>query len=293
VAWAEDSFLGVPFGARGQALGGAYSAVANNGEAVLWNPAGLAQVDRLTLSGSQNHLSFTDNIYAMTLSVPFGRWGTAAVSAQQLTVENVGKTRPVLDSSGNPVLDPATNTPLVEIAGFGQEIDASFIGGYGVALVDWLMMGGSAKVLVGNSVGVIGDGLGVDAGLLLKPYAGWRVGIVTEDIGRTTVRWRDGTRTRLEPSGNIGAAWEPGKACLFSAQIGSPLGKADIGVSMGAEWRMADFLMFRAGMQDWRMTGGVGFGMPLPGGARASADYAFVTGSQFEDRNRLTLAVQF
>jgi len=34
--------------------------------------------------------------------------------------------------------------------------------------------------------------------------------------------------------------------------------------------------------------------MPLwQGKAFASADYAFVTGSRFEDRNRLTLAVGF
>jgi hypothetical protein len=47
-------------------------------------------------------------------------------------------------------------------------------------------------------------------------------------------------------------------------------------------------------MEDFHITGGAGFRMPLgQGRAFASADYAFVTGSRFEDRNRLTLTVGF
>ena len=98
----------------------------------------------------------------------------------------------------------------------------------------------------------------------------------------------------MDPSARLGVSWEPSPAWLFSVETGSAITDADFYFDMGAEWRLADFLVLRAGMQDRRMTGGVGISMPLSiGKARASADYSFVTGSKYEDRNRLTIAVAF
>ena len=72
-AWADDGFLGLSFGGRALAMGGAYTAVADGPDAGLWNPAGLARLDRPTLSGSQNHLTFTENTFALTLNQQIGR----------------------------------------------------------------------------------------------------------------------------------------------------------------------------------------------------------------------------
>lgn len=44
-------------GARAMALGGAYSAVAEDYTAVYWNPAGLAQIRKMEFHGGLSHLS--------------------------------------------------------------------------------------------------------------------------------------------------------------------------------------------------------------------------------------------
>jgi len=291
---AEDSFLGLAFGGRPLALGGAYTAVADDAQATLWNPAGLAQMSGFSFAGSQNHLSFTDNAYAVSLTGALGPWGTASVAIQHLVVQNIAMTRPVLDGNGNPVLDPSTNQPLVEIAGFGQESDATFLVGYGVAVTHWLMIGGAGKWLVGKAGRTSGSGFGADAGMLVRLARHWRVGVAADDLGRTTVRWRDGVRTVLPSAGRLGVAWEPYPKWLVSVEGASPLAKLRVVTGAGVEWRYAEFLAFRAGLNDGRVTGGAGFRMRLGAGPSfASADYAFVTGSQYEDRNRLTLGVTF
>ena len=49
-------------GARAMALGGAYSAVAEDYTAVYWNPAGLAQIRKMEFYGSLSHLSINNRI---------------------------------------------------------------------------------------------------------------------------------------------------------------------------------------------------------------------------------------
>lgn len=275
-------------------MGSAYTAVADDAQAALWNPAGLAQISGISVAGSQNHLSFTDNAYAVSLTGSLGPWGTASLAVQHLIVENVAVTRPVLDANGNPVLDPSTNQPLVEIAGFGQESDATFLAGYGVAVAPWLLVGGAVKGLVGMSGQTPGSGLGADAGLLVKLAHHWKVGVAADDLGRTTVRWRDGVRTVLPSAGRVGVAWGPHPKWLVSVEGASPLARLRVVAGAGVEWRYADFLALRGGLDDGRVTGGVGFRMALGSGQSfAFADYAFVTGSTYEDRNRLTLGVTF
>jgi hypothetical protein len=289
----EDNFLGVSFGARAQAMGGAFSAVSDDSLAVLWNPAGLGQLDRVSLAGSQNHLSFTDNVFALMMNVPAGRWGTFAVSSQQLTVEDVSVTRPVLDSSGNPVLDPATNQPLYEITGFGRETDGTFMLGYGFSPLSGLLLGGTGKILVGNSAKVLGCGYGANTGMILALPWHLQLGLVAEDIGRTTVEWKDGTRTRIRTSGRAGLSWSYADVGLLSVEGRSPVDRLDSVISLGAEWRYAGIMAFRIGCDDWRLTGGAGFRMPVGESGAVCADYAFVTGDKHEDRNRLTITVIF
>src|SRR5687768_4563360 len=173
----SDSFLGLSFGARPIALGGAYTAVADDLHAATWNPAGLAAVDRPALAGSQNHLTFTDNVYSITLAAPVGRFGALALSASHLSIANAALTRPVLDATGNPVLDSSTGQPLVELTGFGQENDASFSLGWG-GRAGPISAGVSGRVLTGKAGAVLGVGMGGDAGILLHLPAGFAIGFV-------------------------------------------------------------------------------------------------------------------
>ena len=50
------AFLEVPAGARASALGGAFVAGAEGAEAAFWNPAGLASLERIQITGSHHEL---------------------------------------------------------------------------------------------------------------------------------------------------------------------------------------------------------------------------------------------
>src|SRR5258708_2353878 len=51
------SFLNVGVGARGLGMGGAYTALADDANAVYWNPAGLAQVEKREFQASDSELA--------------------------------------------------------------------------------------------------------------------------------------------------------------------------------------------------------------------------------------------
>jgi hypothetical protein len=289
---AEDSFIAQSFGGRPLGLGSAFSAVADDASALLWNPAGLAQVTQPLVFGSQSHLEFSENVYATAAIVPLGRAGTAGLAVQHLNLQNAALTRPVLDASGNPVLDPATGRPLDEITGFGTENDATILAGWGMSLAAPVMGGGSVKLLIGKAGPVAGFGIGADAGVLVRWAGAWRAGLAVDDLGATSVRWHDGTRTRLEPATRLGLAWNPDRAWLFSAEVRTPVIRPRVLASLGAEWRFADALALRAGVDDARFSAGAGLRMPV--GREDSfvmADYAIVTGASGEDRNKVSLTL--
>ena len=89
-------------------------------------------------------------------------------------------------------------------------------------------------------------------------------------------------------------AWSSADAVLVSADIRTPLARLKPEAHFGGEWRITAPLAVRLGLDNWRVTGGVGLRMLLgTGGAEAVADYAFVTAERYEDHNRLTLMVRF
>jgi long-subunit fatty acid transport protein len=55
-----DKELG--FGARALGMGGAYTAVGEDYSAIYWNPAGLAQIKRVEITGSLSHLIFDNKV---------------------------------------------------------------------------------------------------------------------------------------------------------------------------------------------------------------------------------------
>ena len=108
------AFLDLGIGARGMALGGAYVAVANDGSAFYWNPAGAATLVRAEVSGmyaslfkslvTHFHVGFTRPLYGA---------GAISVDWVRLSVQDI----PRFDS---PLLDDPTSTYDTRIAEAGE-----------------------------------------------------------------------------------------------------------------------------------------------------------------------------
>lgn len=75
IAQSGMKWLSIPIGARGYALGGAYSALANDASAVFWNPAGLAFSEGRHLFLTQNQWIADIRVNAAAFSIKAGNYG--------------------------------------------------------------------------------------------------------------------------------------------------------------------------------------------------------------------------
>lgn len=79
-------FLSIGIGPRANAMGGAFSSIADDASAMYWNPGGLA-----FQSQSQAFFTYTElfadiNVNYFGLTIPTGAWGTFGVSVTALTM---------------------------------------------------------------------------------------------------------------------------------------------------------------------------------------------------------------
>ncbi|MBI4410374.1 MAG: PorV/PorQ family protein [Gemmatimonadetes bacterium] len=103
VATRGANFLSLPVGARAQALGGAYTAIASGVSALYWNTAAIAFDERIRIGGSLSNL-YDDldvqHIFAgFILPVGFNRF---AVSLNQLSSGDIVRTDFEFPEGGNP-----------------------------------------------------------------------------------------------------------------------------------------------------------------------------------------------
>lgn len=75
-------FLKVMPGARGTALGSAYSAAAIGAEALYWNPAGLVWSDNQEISMSYTKWIFDSKLYGLSIGLPLGNFGAVGLQVQ-------------------------------------------------------------------------------------------------------------------------------------------------------------------------------------------------------------------
>ena len=80
IAQTGMKWLSIPVGARGTALGGAYTAMVNDASAVFWNPAGMALTEGRHIFLSQNKWIADITINAGALVYNAGDWGVFGAS---------------------------------------------------------------------------------------------------------------------------------------------------------------------------------------------------------------------
>jgi hypothetical protein len=83
------TFLKLGVGIRPVAMGNAFTALSDDGNAVFWNPAGLGIVESYYVSGmAMNHLTFI-NYYNLTSAIPIGKPGGIGFGLSYLTGTDV------------------------------------------------------------------------------------------------------------------------------------------------------------------------------------------------------------
>lgn len=233
-------FLNIGAGARALGMGGAFAAVADDGTAAYWNPAGLASLNdqSVMLMHSERFGGLINYDY-----LAYSRGNGSTALAASLFRTDVGKIKDTTNlewydtgsdgvfgedgsgvpgDAGNDDYDPVTNPTGTEGNGEwdpGEELiynEGRITYGSGV---DWALyltwaenisgtvsLGGSAKIIYRSLMDHTAYGVGFDLGFMWRPVETFSVGVNIQDSFSTQLFWDTGSKESILPTLKTGFA---------------------------------------------------------------------------------------
>jgi len=221
------SFLEIPVGAGPAAMGSAYSALATDAYASVWNPGGLAFVPSLQVAAQQ--LSYLQSINYEYLggAIPIKEGRVLGFSAQYLGSGNI----PGADLNGN------------SLPGYSVDYGAYSLA-YGQSIGERLGLGVTAKWLKANISDVDSNSFAADFGMLYKMTETLNVSATLANIGTKLTFLNDDNSLPL--TGRIGMAWSLSRHWLAAAEGDIPKAGSASGHA-GLQWKPIDLIAIRAG----------------------------------------------
>lgn len=278
-------FLKIGIGARAQAMGEAYTAVADDASTVYWNPAGLARLQGNTIAFHHAawpaQLDLNQGTYIFSLKFLPGMLG---VHARALT------------------MDPVLKTDTTHPEGDGTFFDAgsvSFGVSYGRSFTDKFSAGITANFIQENLADITASTGTFDFGVLYDTgFRSLRLGMAISNIGaelkfiedavRMPIVFRLGSSIKLIQAGP--------HAFLSAVEFSHPPDNAERG-NWGAEYGFRDFMFLRGGYKfnydTEGLTAGAGVKFPASSAATARIDYAFSDLQTLGDVHRFSVELGF
>jgi uncharacterized protein UPF0164 len=277
------AFLEVPAGARASALGGAFATVGEGVEASFWNPAGLAAVDGIQVTGAhvESFQSFRHDQFAIAR-----RWLGGGVSASLRAFYS----QPIVarDELGN------------ETGTFGGH-DLGFGLAYGRAVGAGFRVGASGRLIRERiaelSTGTYGLGAGATWQSSTRPAL--RLGAMLDNIGpdaNFTFADGPGQAVPLPMAMQVGAAyrWALSGAAHLGTSVEARVTRGRAAVAMlGGELTHPNGASLRLGLRvnddASRLSAGAGYAM-----TSLRLDYAFVADRlDIGDSHRISFTASF
>jgi tetratricopeptide (TPR) repeat protein len=242
-------------GNRALAMGGAFSATADDASAILWNPAGLGRVPQAEIQASQTG-DMGAGIHETygSLVLPSWRWGTFACSIRQFGVGGIEQR----DDRNVLLADDLSDSETEVTLGYGRSFSESW------------SVGAALKLQRMSLAGYKGSGLGLDLGLLTQPA----MVLGVQAPWATRLSWGLAVRNALEPSIRLDQesvhdplAVRTGLAWRVSGRLEGLLTEIDLDKSLdagirmraGMEYQWRGLAAFRLGMSNSRLTAGTGW----------------------------------
>jgi tetratricopeptide (TPR) repeat protein len=212
----------VPVGPRAIALGGAYSAIADDASAAFWNPAGLPWIGHQEIAGSRAQLfgtDLTDSYSAFVLPL-------SPRHAVALDWYHSGFEDDELDFGEN----------RFDLA-YGRNLSSILAAGFTVKYLN-RQIGLDASTLQS------GNGLGADLGVLVRPIAGLHLALALRDVFDTALHYdgEGGSEVVYPRRLRCGASYAFGRSVLATADL-------DDRYHLGLEVTPLDALSLRGGIQ--------------------------------------------
>ena len=218
-------------GARALAMGGAFVAVADDTTAMLWNPAGLAQLNDTRIGG------MSTDLFGLGITHQFiGAATTFANFGIGLGWERVSVAGQVVDEDGEPG----------DLFTWNEQ---AILGTLATNIMDIGLAGANVKYYMADSgLGDTASGIGFDLGLLINLGEMFVFGVSATDLGGTTVDWVDGSQDVVSGLYKAGMAMKLVDGMLVLAADmdfdGTELGDAHVGM----EFKVIKELALRGGV---------------------------------------------
>ena len=271
-------FLLVPPGSRPNGMGEAFTAVADDNNAVYWNPAGISMLSKKEISFTHmKGLIYTSLDYLTYVQPVKSLQGAIAASIFHLS-DPQWRLNEDGDFEGE-----FENTAQTVIISYGREITSSFSSGINFKLLQWKldnrMTGGAA----------------VDIGFL---YSGQlNIGFAVQNVGTKMKFIRD--EFSLPLMANLGIGYKaPDNRMNLALDINRYVVDEKTGINLGAEYVIKEMFSARAGYkyhpddaESKHLAGlslGVGFGVD-----GYCLDYAFVPYGELGDIHNISFTIKF
>ncbi|MFI5361771.1 MAG: PorV/PorQ family protein [Elusimicrobiota bacterium] len=270
------NFLSLDANARAVAMGGAYTALATDANALLYNPAGLGRVD-------QTEATFMHNQYLQGVNQEY-----LGLAARQGWGANLN----YLDSGSIP------ETTIASPSGTGASnslTDMAVSAGYGRAVADSLSLGAGAKYVQESVAGANGRGYALDVGALYAVPAVPRLtlGLAVRNIGPTVKFQSANENLPLDVRGGAAYAFDLlGQRSVVSLDL-SKERSANAVVQGGFETVFVKMMAVRVGFNTGndagpKVTAGLGWTY-----RQFALDYAFVPYGDLGVSNRISVTVRW
>jgi hypothetical protein len=161
------TFVKLGVGVRPVAMGNAFTALSDDGNAVFWNPSGLGIVGSYYVAGMvMNHLTFWD-YYNLTSAIPIGENDAVGLGLSYLGASDIEY------SERGDELGEFTNSDMLLNVGYGRSFGRR----------NNVSLGASIKVVRGQLYKYSSYGVLADLGLLLNPIKYLYLGTVLKNLG--------------------------------------------------------------------------------------------------------------
>lgn len=188
----SNEFLAIGVGARGLAMSGALSSLADDATAGYWNPAGLSLAQgnlQIALMHSEYFAGIAKYDFG-AIAAPVDATRTIGVSVIRFAIDDIIDSTDLIDKDGNIDYDRLKTFSAADYA---------FLFSYAQKMkVEGLRLGGNVKVVhrkVGDFAKAWGFGLDVGA---QYDYKNWKFGAVGKDITSTFNAWSYNTENLEE-----------------------------------------------------------------------------------------------
>lgn len=245
------AFLDFAAGARSMGMGRAYTAVAEDASANYWNPAGLAQIQRIDIVADYSALWEDSSFGVFNYAQPTVDHGTFGLGLVNLRSGNYDKR----DDNGG-------------AQGSFNTSELGILLSHGIDINDRLALGGTAKFIQEKVDAFSGTGYGLDGGLMYRLRPNLQAGLTFRNILAPRIKL-DQENDTYPFEARLGVRTMVFRHLLVATDLSQTQGRS-VKLNLGGEWSFNDLLAFRVGINETEMSAGIGMKFKDWG-----VDYAF------------------